>query len=46
MTVDLRARDDGRQHVVTTSGLVVTGSRSIDLRGSTDHPALLVTLDP
>lgn len=38
--------DDGRQHVVTTSGLAATGSRSIDLRGSTDHPALLVTLAP
>jgi endonuclease/exonuclease/phosphatase family metal-dependent hydrolase len=36
--------DGGVQHVVGTSGFVVDGSRTIDLRGSTDHPGLLVTL--
>lgn len=37
---------DGRQHVVTLPGPVASRSRSIGMRGSTDHPALLVTLDP
>lgn len=37
------ADDGGPQHVVAT-GHRVTGSRLIDLRGSTDHPGLMVTL--
>jgi endonuclease/exonuclease/phosphatase family metal-dependent hydrolase len=36
--------DGGQQHVVATPELVVDGSRLIDLRGTTDHPGLLVTL--
>jgi endonuclease/exonuclease/phosphatase family metal-dependent hydrolase len=36
--------DGGQQHVVATPEFVVQGSRSIDLRGTTDHPGLLVTL--
>ncbi len=38
--------DDGDvQVVVATSEFVVGSSRLIDLRGATDHPGLLVTLD-
>jgi hypothetical protein len=40
-----RAGDGDVQHVVATTGLVVTDSRTIDLRGSTDRPGLLVTLE-
>jgi endonuclease/exonuclease/phosphatase family metal-dependent hydrolase len=40
-----RAGDGGPQHVVATPGLTVADRRTIDLRGSTDHPALLVTLE-
>ena len=36
--------DGGPQHVVATPEFVVDDSRRIDLRGSTDHPGLLVTL--
>jgi hypothetical protein len=36
--------DGGLQHVVATPEFVVSGSRRIDLRGTTDHPGLLVTL--
>lgn len=36
--------DGGVQHVVATPGLVVDGVRTVDLRGATDHPGLLVTL--
>jgi Endonuclease/Exonuclease/phosphatase family len=36
--------DGGEQHVVATSEFVVESSRTIDLRGTTDHPGLLVTL--
>ncbi len=35
--------DGGPQHVVGV-GYTVAGSRLVDLRGSTDHPGLLVTL--
>ena len=38
--------DGGPQHVVATPEFVVDGSRRIDLRGTTDHPGLLVTLAP
>jgi endonuclease/exonuclease/phosphatase family metal-dependent hydrolase len=39
--------DDGDvQNVVATPEFVVDSSRTIDLRGSTDHPGLLVTLRP
>ncbi|TQM36673.1 endonuclease/exonuclease/phosphatase family protein [Pseudonocardia cypriaca] len=38
------ADDGGVQHVVATPELVVDSSRTIDMRGATDHPALLVTL--
>ncbi len=38
------ADDGGVQHVVATPGLVVSESQRIDLRGTTDHPGLLVTL--
>lgn len=37
--------DDGdAQHIVGTPGFVVNESRRIDLRDTTDHPGLLVTL--
>jgi len=38
------ADDGGVQRVVATPDFVVIGSRPIDLRGTTDHPGLLVTL--
>jgi endonuclease/exonuclease/phosphatase family protein len=38
------AGDNGVQHVVGTPGCVVDSSRTIDLHGASDHPALLVTL--
>lgn len=38
--------DGGQQHVVATPEYVVDTSRTIDLRGTTDHPGLLVTLAP
>jgi hypothetical protein len=40
------ADDGGQQHVVVTPEFVVDSSRTIDLHGATDHPALLVTLAP
>ena len=40
------ADDGGQQHVVATPELLVDSSRTIDLRDSTDHPGLLVTLAP
>jgi hypothetical protein len=38
--------DGGEQHVVATPEFVVDSFRMIDLRGTTDHPGLLVTLVP
>jgi endonuclease/exonuclease/phosphatase family metal-dependent hydrolase len=38
--------DGGEQHVVATPEFVVGSSRTIDLRGTTDHPGLLVMLAP
>jgi hypothetical protein len=38
------ADDGGVEHVVATPELVVDSSRTIDGRGATDRPALLVTL--
>ena len=38
------ADDGGVQHIVASPGLVVSGSRTIDLGDTTDHPGLLVTL--
>lgn len=38
--------DGGDQHVVATPEFVVDSSRTIDLRGTTDHPGLLSTLAP
>lgn len=38
--------DGGEQHVVATPEFVVDSFRTIDLRGTTDHPGLLVTLAP
>ena len=38
--------DGGVQLVVATPEFVVSGSQRIDLRGTTDHPGLLVTLSP
>ena len=38
--------DGGQQHVVATPEYVVDDHRTIDLRGTTDHPGLLVTLGP
>ncbi|MEJ3653033.1 endonuclease/exonuclease/phosphatase family protein [Actinomycetes bacterium KLBMP 9759] len=40
------AGDGGQQHVIATPELTVDGSRTIDLRGATDHPGLLVVLSP
>jgi hypothetical protein len=37
-----RADDRGRQYVVVSSSLKVTSSKSINMRGTTDHPGLLV----
>jgi endonuclease/exonuclease/phosphatase family metal-dependent hydrolase len=41
-----RVGDGDVQHVVATPEFVVDSSRTIDLRGATDHPGLLVTLAP
>jgi endonuclease/exonuclease/phosphatase family metal-dependent hydrolase len=38
--------DGGPQHVVGTPEFVVDTFETIDLRGTTDHPGLLVTLGP
>jgi endonuclease/exonuclease/phosphatase family metal-dependent hydrolase len=38
--------DGGQQHVIATPEYVVDEHRTIDLRGTTDHPGLLVTLTP
>jgi endonuclease/exonuclease/phosphatase family metal-dependent hydrolase len=38
------AGDNGVQYVVATPDFVVDSVRTIDLRGASDHPALLVTL--
>jgi endonuclease/exonuclease/phosphatase family metal-dependent hydrolase len=38
--------DGGEQHVVATPGFAVGERRTVDLAGTTDHPGLLVTLDP
>jgi endonuclease/exonuclease/phosphatase family metal-dependent hydrolase len=38
--------DGGPQHVVGTPEFVVDDVETIDLRGTTDHPGLLVTLAP
>jgi len=38
------ADDGGEQHVVATPEFLVDTSRTVDLRGTTDHPGLLVTL--
>jgi endonuclease/exonuclease/phosphatase family metal-dependent hydrolase len=38
--------DGGPQHVVATPEYIVADHRTIDLRGTTDHPGLLVTLAP
>ena len=43
-TRSARVDDGGEQHVVATSEFIVDSSRTIDLRGTTDHPGLLVTL--
>jgi endonuclease/exonuclease/phosphatase family metal-dependent hydrolase len=40
------ADDGGVQHVVATPEFVVSDTQLIDLRGTTDHPGLLVTLSP
>jgi endonuclease/exonuclease/phosphatase family metal-dependent hydrolase len=38
------AGDGGVQHVITTPDVTVVTEGNIDMRGSTDHPGLLVTL--
>jgi len=38
--------DGGQQHVIATPEYVVDDHRTIDLRGTTDHPGLLVALTP
>ena len=38
--------DGGQQHVVATPEFVVADHRTVDLRDTTDHPGLLVTLIP
>ena len=38
--------DHGRQQVVASPELVAADFRQVDMRGTTDHPAMLVTLDP
>jgi len=38
--------DGGQQHVVATPEYVVADHRTVDLRDTTDHPGLLVTLIP
>jgi hypothetical protein len=37
--------DGGTQYVVDSAGLTVASSRSISMRGTTDHPGLLVDLN-
>ncbi|NUT31559.1 MAG: endonuclease/exonuclease/phosphatase family protein [Hamadaea sp.] len=39
-----RASDAHVQHVVTSADLAITGSRTVDTAGTTDHPGLLVTM--
>jgi len=42
-----RQVDDGAvQHVVVSDGFTIASIRSIDMHGTTDHPALLVDLTP
>lgn len=41
---DALANDSGRQYIVAGPGFRVASSRTIDMRGTTDHPALLVDL--
>ena len=38
--------DGGQQHVIATPEYVVDDYKTIDLRGTTDHPGLLVALTP
>jgi endonuclease/exonuclease/phosphatase family metal-dependent hydrolase len=40
----LRVGDGGVQHVMATDDFRLRGSRSIGMRGTTDHPALLIAL--
>jgi len=45
LPADAAVTDDGEVQVVAaTPEFVVTGTRTIDLRGASDHPGLLVTL--
>ena len=39
-----RTDDGGRQHIMVSAGLTVRSSRSINMRGTTDHPGLLADL--
>jgi hypothetical protein len=39
-----RRDDGGVQEIISSPGLVIVANQDIDLRGATDHPALLVTL--
>lgn len=38
--------DGGAQHILAAAGSTVAAVRSVDLHGSTDHPALLATVSP
>ncbi|MEJ8278799.1 endonuclease/exonuclease/phosphatase family protein [Pseudonocardia spirodelae] len=40
------AAEDGVQHVVVIPSVAAARSRTVDLGGTTDHPALLVTVRP
>lgn len=40
----VRTDDGARQHIVASADFTVTSSRSINMRGTTDHPGLLADL--
>jgi endonuclease/exonuclease/phosphatase family metal-dependent hydrolase len=40
----VHAYDGGRQHIVASAEFTVTSGRTIDMRGTTDHPGLLADL--
>jgi len=43
-TDDRRADDGGFQNVVVNGAFAITSKRVLDMRATTDHPGLLVTL--
>jgi len=39
-----RIDDGGRQQILASSGVTICCRRAVDMRGATDHPALLATM--